>query len=241
MRKLRELSSGAHAGLWLLSPTPQHPRVQWDSAEWQALLRWRLGIPLDLPFKCQACGCSQDKMGDHVLCCTSSGIYARHNVLRDTLATGLRFMGFPCRTEVRLPGTELVPADIFLPTFAEASPTAVDVSVVHPLQPSHTAQATVTAGASAEARASAKVACYGEKCSQRAWAYTAFVAETTGSWSQSAQRFVRKAARAYALRSGEDRAAAANSLWLALSRALSQTVGRQLARARLLEDPVGGL
>jgi hypothetical protein len=232
MRKMRELSSGAHAGLWLLSPSPEHPTSKWDSAEWQALLRWRLGISQDLPFKCEACGCSQDCMGDHTLCCTASGLYGRHNLLRDTLASDLRTMGFPCRTEVALPGTELVPADIFLPTLAEDSPTAVDVSVVHPLQPSHSAQATVAAGTSAEARAASKVVMYGEKCTARSWAYCAFVAETTGSWNQAAQRLVRKLSRAYSLRTGENQADAAFSMWISLSRALARSVGRQLVRAR---------
>jgi hypothetical protein len=233
MRKMRELSSGAHAGLWLLSPTPHQPSAKWDSGEWQALLRWRLGISQELPFKCEACGSSQDCMGDHTLCCTASGLYGRHNHIRDALATALRVMGFPCRTEVALPGTELVPADIFLPTLADGSPTAIDVSVVHPLQPSRSATATVAAGTSAEARAASKVTMYGAKCTSRSWAYTAFVAETTGSWNQAAQKLVRKLSRAYSLRTGENLGDTASSLWLLLSRALARSVGRQLVRGRL--------
>ena len=154
--------------------------------------------------------------------------------IRDTLATSLRSLGFPCRTEVRLPGTELVPADIFIPTLAEDSPTAVDVSVVHPLQPSHSAQATVSAGMAAEARAVSKVAMYGAKCSARSWAYTAFVADTTGSWNQAAQRLVGKLARVHSLRTGE--VELASSLWLVLARALAQTVGKQLVRARSQDE-----
>jgi hypothetical protein len=236
MRKMRELSSGAHAGLWLLSPSPLQQPAKWDSVEWQSLLRWRLGISQELSLVCEACGCSQDCMGDHSLCCTASGLYGRHNYIRDTLASALRSMNFPCRTEVALPGTELVPADIFVPTLAEDSPTAIDVSVVHPLQPSRSASATVTAGTFAETRAASKVTMYGEKCTARSWAYCAFVAETTGSWNQAAQRLVRKLVRAHSLRSGEQQADIAASLWLLLSRALARSVGKQLARARLQCD-----
>ena len=130
---MQEFSSGTHAGLWLMCPSPQLPGATWDSADWQSFLWWRLGVFQDLPPKCAACGNSQDRLGDHALCCTSSGLYGRHNHVRDTLAAALCSMGFPCRTEVRLPGTELIPADIFIPVLAEDSPTAVDISVVHPL------------------------------------------------------------------------------------------------------------
>jgi hypothetical protein len=231
MRKMRELSSGAHAGLWLLSPQTKNPHVKWASADFQALLCWRLGVPLGLPLKCSACGLSQDPMGDHALCCTSLGIYTRHNCLRDTLATELCSLGFPCRTEVCLPGTSQVPADIFLPHIGEDSPTAVDVSVVHPLQPS-ASKATVTTGTAAEARAESKVRTYGEQCRVRSWAFVAFVAETTGAWNQAAQRFVRKVARAHALRTGVDQKSISSALWMKLSRSVARAVGRQLVRAR---------
>jgi hypothetical protein len=231
MRKMRELSSGAHAGSWLLSPQPTHPPVKWASSEWQTLLCWRVGVPLGLPSKCAACGSSQDAMGDHALCCSSMGTYTRHNFLRDALATELCSLGFPNRTEVCLPGSTLVPADIFIPHLAEDSPTAVDVSVVHPLLPS-TSQATVTAGMSAEARAEAKVKSYGEVCRLRSWAYVAVVAETTGSWNQAAQRFIRRISRAHALRSGVDQKTTSAVLWLVLSRAVARAVARQLVRAR---------
>jgi hypothetical protein len=170
-------------------------------------------------------------MGDHALCCTSMGIYTRHNCLRDTLATELCSLGFPCRTEVCLPGTSQVPADIFLPHVGEDSHTAVDVSVVHPLQPS-ASKATVTAGTSAEARAESKVRMYEEQCRVRSWRFVAFVAETTGEWNQAAQRFVRKTARAHALRTGADQKETSSVLWLKLSRAVARAVGRQLVRAR---------
>ena len=41
-----------------------------------------------------------------------------------------------------------------------------------------------------------------------------------------------KLVRAYSLRTGEDRAGAASSLWLALSGSVARSVGKQLVRAR---------
>jgi hypothetical protein len=94
-----------------------------------------------------------------------------------------------------------------------------------------TASATVTAGVAAEARASAKVAFYQEKCEARTWAFSAFVAETTGSWNQAAQRVVRRVIRAHTVRSGEDPAETAGMVWGTLSTAVARSVGRQLVRA----------
>ena len=166
MRRMRELASGAHAGTWLLSPTPQHPAPKWASAEWRLLLLWRLGTPLGLPMACVACGACQDVYGDHALSCTAMGLYKRHITVRDALVTLATTAGLQCRTSIGLPGTNLVPADIFLPSFSDV-PTAVDVSVVHPLHPSRPAQAAVTAGAAAEVRAEEKVTLYGEQCRER--------------------------------------------------------------------------
>ena len=89
-----------------------------------------------------------------------------------------------------LPGTELVPADALLPTLSDV-PLAADFSVVHPLHPSASAPAVVTAGELAEARALDKVNTYGAKCRERSWDFWAVVAETTGAWNQAGQRFFR--------------------------------------------------
>ena len=42
MRRMLELACGAHAGSWLLSPTPQRHSFKWTSTEWRMLLLWRL-------------------------------------------------------------------------------------------------------------------------------------------------------------------------------------------------------
>lgn len=231
-RKLRELFSGVHAGQWLTSPTPQFPSQRWSSGDWQSLLQWRLGLPLGLPENCVLCGAAQDAYGDHVLCCKSAGVYARHNTLRDTVADLLRECGCECPIEVPLPGTNLRPADVYTPNFPGDSETALDVSAVHPLHITHNATATVVAGAAAQKRETAKVALNEEKCSRRSWGYIAFVAETTGAWGHAAQRSVRAMVRAKSLRTGEDPQEVARAFWGALSRAVVSSVARQLVRAK---------
>ena len=231
MRRMRELASGAHAGSWLLSPSPQHHTPKWASSEWRLLLLWRLGIPLGLPIACVACGACQDAYGDHALSCAAMGTYRRHNTVRDAFVDLAVGAGLQCRTSVGLPGTNLVPGDLFLPAFSDV-PSAVDVSVVHPLHPSRMSQAAVTTGAAAEARAVEKVALYGDQCKERSWDLWAVVAETTGAWCGSAQRFVRQLARKRALRTGEVYREVVADSWTAVAHALARAVARQLVRAR---------
>ena len=90
----------------------------------------------------------------------------------------------------------------------------------------------MTAGSVAEARAADKVEKYSAQCRDRSWDYWAVVPETTGAWSQGAQRFMRRLARARALRSGEAVPDALEAVWVEVSRALALAVARQLVRAR---------
>ena len=96
------------------------------------LIMWRLGAPLGLPVVCTACGACRDAFGDHTLSCTAVSIYSRHNIIRDTVASLATSAGLQCRTEVRHPGTELVPADVFLPSLSDVSVAAVGCSPAAP-------------------------------------------------------------------------------------------------------------
>jgi hypothetical protein len=194
---------------------------------------------MDLPEYCSLCGAAQDGFGDHVLCCKATGVYGRHNAIRDTLADLLRECGCECRTEVPLPGSSLRPADVFTPAFPGESAMAIDVSAVHLLPLSLNASATVSAGAAAHKREIAKVVQYGEKCSHRAWGFTAFVGETTGAWGPAAQRTVRALVRAKSLRSGDAPEEIARTFWDVLGRAMATGVARQLVKARTLSGTLG--
>ena len=126
--------------------------------------------------------------------------------------------------EVALPGINLVPAGVFVPTFLDGCPAAFDAAVTHPWHPSAQAPATIVAGAAAEARAVAKVAYYEDHCTARAWTYTAFVAETTGSVNQAGQRMIRKSTRAQVLHAGEDPAEIATLAWNSIASAVARAV-----------------
>ena len=75
-----------------------------------------------------------DVFGDHVLCCSALGVYARHNELRNEFA--FLCMGLNLRVEFEQgpPGSLIRLADVLI--HGLRAPTAVDFSVVHALQPS---------------------------------------------------------------------------------------------------------
>ena len=91
-------------------------------------------MSLPVPQRCIACGQPQDYFSDHALCCKAMGVYARHNALRQTLADLVSCAGFACQLEVALPGSNLMPADMFVPTFVDGRPAALDGAVTHPLK-----------------------------------------------------------------------------------------------------------
>ena len=134
MTWLRRLQAGAHSGAWLTNlPVEKDACAIFSVAEWQALLRFRCGVPMQARSVCGGCASPLDPFGDHALACAACGMYARHNRLRDTLAEEFRSAGQSVQLEVQLPGGSPRPADILLLQPDEPTPAAVDVSVVHPL------------------------------------------------------------------------------------------------------------
>jgi len=82
-------------------------------------------------------------------------------------------------------------------------PTFDDVSVVHPLHPSRSAEAAVTTGAAAEARSEDKVQLCVDVRAERHFDLLAVMGETPRAWCLSGQGLVRQLARKRVLRTGE--------------------------------------
>jgi len=128
-------------------------------------------------------------MGDHALCCSASGLWRRHNEIRDVFVLFLSRAGFHCTLEVELPGSERRPADIFISQGWGSRPVALDISVVHPLG-ANFHHGDCVAGAAAETREKAKIALYGQACEAAGWDFVPLVVETTGAWGHRAQVFI---------------------------------------------------
>ncbi len=203
--------------------------------ESQLLFIFKLGLPIFSCATCPACGKSQDPYGDHALCCPLTGFAIRHSFLKRGQASLLQDTGFETRLEVSLPESQDRPADVLLVnSFSEPRPHALDVSLVHPLQPSLPI-AGVTPGKVADRRAAVKEAQYQARCSVAGMGFCPLVYETTGAWSTPATKFVRQWARALAMKSGSPASQTLRSLAWSVSALIARAVGDHLARAKRLQ------
>ena len=158
MVNLRSLQCGPNSAAWLLAPPSYDEDIQFSPAEWRALLLFRIGAPVGKDDRCHSCAANMPCNGDHSLACTSSGIYRRHNKVRDLVAEECRRAGWEAQLEVAVPlPTSLAtttpthspppdppdpppptfrprPADVFLPNQGGARPIALDITISHPLR-----------------------------------------------------------------------------------------------------------
>ena len=217
MARLRRLQSGAHSGAWLTNlPIEMDDCPSFTSTEWQALLRFRCGVPIQARATCGGCSAALDSFGDHALSCTACGLYACHNRLRNAFAEEFLAAGQSVQLEINLPGANQRPADILLLQPDEPSPVAVDVSVVHPLHLS-SPSAEDTPGTSAAAREDDKHVGSAASCAAAGWKFIPVCAETTGAWGPGAQRCVRGLVKRRSMRVGEPVSESARLVWRRLA------------------------
>ena len=105
--------------------------ISLTSRPWTLLARMRVGLPLDALESrfCPGCGVAMDAFWDHVLSCHKLGIYARHNKVRNELASLCADLNLQVELEKGPEGDVLVHGLVDVPL-------AVDVGVVHTLQSS---------------------------------------------------------------------------------------------------------
>ena len=205
--KARILSlSLPYAGAWLnVIPCPAlglHLRP----TEFTVSVKYRLGINLfQSEGKCTACPHQSDRRGDHAISCGYEGErIARHDHLRNALYQTCSQACLGPTREVRdlVAGTEARPADLFLPNWTAGQDTALDITVVNPLQISMVQQAAVTPGYALTKSFERKVAKHGESCQQAGVCFTPLPFETLGGWHDSTVCEVKKIASSLSRHTG---------------------------------------
>ena len=114
----------------------QHLGLRFGAAEYRLLLQFHLGMPL-FPSEaagtpCDHCGEAQDVFGDHVVACRHSGLWSRHNRLRDAVAAIATVAGFNVEVEQPVAGRKR-PADVLLHHWPPGQDAAVDLVVTYSL------------------------------------------------------------------------------------------------------------
>ena len=228
---LRKAQEAPGSGLWLAACPGSDPSVTFSPEEWQLLLRARIGAPCFLPgSKCQGCGSSLGVFGDHALCCSSNGLYRRHNHIQDTVYALASQAHWKPQLEAPIPLSLERPADILLHS-AEARPLAIDVTVCHPLRLSASAAVRDGRALAAEEAEKAKMASRSRLCEGQGWSFRPFAMDTTGAFGPHAARVCRALSQQLAMRRGTDVATCATSVLLSLSLALAKGKGEMLVNA----------
>ena len=126
------------AGDWLNAIPSKALGLHLRPKEFTVSVQYHLGLkvfPEEGP--CPACKAHSDSLGDHALGCAGDGErIARHNHLRDSLYQTARQAGLgPTREEGGiLQDSGERPGDIYIPSWTKGLDTALDVTVVSPLQ-----------------------------------------------------------------------------------------------------------
>ena len=232
LRKLRELAAAKYSAdaTKIIQQDPELPSV--SPRGWLLYTKFQLGLPLtgdNSVVKCPGCKHVMDSMGDHALCCSNLGVYLRHNLLRNEVASICTEAGLATQSNAPLAGSSRKPADLLIHGI-DSTPLAVDFSVTHPLQ--HSAHlADVSPGIAAKGVEKRKIKESQALCHSHGWSHTPFVFETIGAWGGKGKHLLQQLIKTYALKQSLPLAEAAAKLRTRLATTLLSGLARQLERA----------
>ena len=210
-----------HAGDWLnVMPSPTLGLAM-DPAEFTVCVKYRLGVKVfSTAGKCPACPAMSDALGDHAISCGYAGErIARHDRLRDALfSTAQQGCLGPTREDrALLPGSDARPADVLIPNWTGGRDTALDITVVNPLQAAMVNQAAVTAGHGLTVAYDRKMTKAGEECRRAGMVFIPMPMETLGGWHEKTEMQVKKLASALARHTGGEQSETTRHLCQRLS------------------------
>jgi hypothetical protein len=200
--KARLLSCSApHASSWI-SPTTANMHVPnfMTNAEFVVLIRNRLGLPvLPLATPCAMCKgrLVADVAGRHSLCCLGLGFRHRvHNALRKAIyGLAMRAHMTPKEESNCFTDAPTLRVDVLLQENCGPRPTAIDISVIFPLQPGLVHAAATKPGGASERQQAGKFAKYGALCESNGIRLCPLIVDTFGAWGPDALPLLRLMAR----------------------------------------------
>ena len=170
-----------------------------------------------------------------MLGCHKLGVYARHNEVRNELASICGDLSLRVELEKGPEGSSLRPGDVLVHGLADV-PLAVDVGVVHTLQSSINL-ADVHPGQLAKKMEQRKVLERQALCRRNGWSFSPFAMETIGVWGGKARHLLQKLVTAWANLHGCTKCEAASICRSRLELALVRGLARQLERGFPLPQP----
>ena len=139
------------SGAWLSTPPIPSLGFHLQPNDFRAALKYRIGVLLYIDErKCPYCQNGRlDKLGDHTLSCHGRGdMISRHDRVRDRIfaACSIANLSPVCELKNLIPDNNSRPKDIYLPSWSAGQPSALDVTITSPLQPSLISDAAMRCG-----------------------------------------------------------------------------------------------
>ena len=116
-----------------------------------------------------------------------------------------------------IPGSNAKPADVLIPSWTGGKDTALDITVVNPLQVALINRAATVPGHALTHRFNEKMAKHGEPCRTAGMAFIPMPVETLGGWHEQTVAQVKKMGSALARQTGQDESEAIRHLAQRLS------------------------
>ena len=154
---------------------------------------------------CVACPAISDISGDHAVSCGWGGERTtRHNAIRDVLfnTCSQACLGPTREDRALIPGTDARPADVYLPGWTGGQDTALDVTVINPLQQTFLNQSAANPGHALHKAYERKMTRHGEACRMAGITFTPLPSDTFGAWGESTVREVRRMGSSLARQTG---------------------------------------
>ena len=185
-----------NSGAWLnVLPSPSFG-LHLKAAEFVVCVKYRLGLQI-FPYEgmCVACPAVSETSGDHAASCGWGGERTyRHDAIRDCLfSTCVQACLGPTREDRALiPGRQARPADIYLPSWSGGLDTALDITVINPLQQTLMDRSAANPGHALQVAFDRKMSRHGEDCRTAGIAFMPLPLDTLGAWGESTVREVKK-------------------------------------------------
>lgn len=202
-------SSIPWAGDWLTAYPCKSLGLHLRRMEFVTAARYRLGLPV---FQVEAacpmprCVRASDRMGDHAISCGIGGErIARHNHVRDAIYNTAVQAGLgPVREpDGLLPGSDDRPADVLIPVWSGGRDTALDFTVVNPLQEALVTAASESGSSAVEHAHQLKLRKYGERCEGEGITFLPLAVDTLGGWHPEALDVITRLGRQLARNVGK--------------------------------------
>ncbi len=182
-----------HTSDWIAAIPSPGLGLKLEANEFQTLIKMRLGLDIyDGQSNCPLClDKTLDKFGYHALTCRKGpNVVKRHNTLRDTLFEYCRHALLNPKLEqgsgLDHAHSQTRPADILIPVWSLAQSAALDITVVHPLNPDNVIEASTSTIQCLDKTEVRKHRENDEKCSELGWKCVPIVVTAYGGYGSEA-------------------------------------------------------